>query len=314
MYQLLPRRLIHRLAKYFLVLSALGVGLASPAYAELRVVVTIKPIHSLVAGVMAGVGKPHLIVKGSASPHDFALKPSDASALQKASVVIRVSDHFETFLNSAIANVRKSSKIVVNLDEVPGIQTLPVRTGSAWSGAHHHNHDDDRLVDPHIWLAPKNAIVMVSKISAVLSRSAPSNATLFSRNAETMITRLHRLNQDMQTELKATQPRPFLVYHDAFQYFETAFKRPATGAISLGDSRKPGAQRIRRLHKLIRRKKIACVFIEPQSSPRLARVVISGTPARLAKLDAIGADIKPGPDAYFQLMRRNAKAFVNCFR
>lgn len=289
------------------------------AMAQLRVVATVKPIHALVAGVMGDAGTPYLIVKGAASPHSFAMKPSDATALQNAQIVFRVGGAFEHFLDAAIRSGATSGE-VVTLSEASGLRKLPFRSGPTWTGksAHGHSHGHSHAeksgngFDPHIWLDPDNAIQMVGMIAQALGLAAPERMFDFARNAAALAARLKDLQAEIKTTVAPVRGRPFLVFHDAFQYFETAFGVAAHGAVSLGDSRMPGARRIKTLRREITARKVACVFAEPQFAPRILATLVEGTKVRRGTLDPIGADIKPGADAYFTLMRRNATALAEC--
>ena len=314
----------------FPALMLVGTLLVMPAAAQLRVVATVKPVHSLVTAVADGTATTYLVVKGAASPHSYALKPSDAAALQHAEIIFRISDRFETFLNTAIAQVRKKA-LVIDLIRAKGLKTLPARSGARWAATHHHGseaghgrenghgHGSDRRehaqpLDQHIWLSPRNAEAIVRTIETTLASRMPSRRADLKRNADSVIARIHQLAADIQTELAPARGRPYLVYHDAFQYFERAFDLPAHGSIALGDARSPGAKRVRDLRKSITADKIVCVFTEPQFVPRLAEAIIAGTTARIATLDPVGARLAPGPDAYFELMRSTAKSLAGCLK
>lgn len=300
-------------------LFCLAAGLLSlqlgPAQAEPRVVATIKPIHALVAGVMAGVGKPYLMVKGAASPHTYAMKPSDAAALQSAQLVFKIGGSFERFLDRAIKNANPAAEVIA-LGKASGVRTLPFRHGAKWTGGGDHDHDHGShagaAFDPHIWLDPNNAIQMVGAIAQSLGLTYPDKMFQFAQNAAALAARL----KDLQAEIKATvapvRERPFLVFHDAYQYFEVAFGVTAAGAISLGDGRTPGARRINALRRKVVASKVTCVFAEPQFQSRIIKALLNGTTVRRGTLDPIGAADAAGADSYFTLMRRNANALVEC--
>ena len=200
--------------------AILFLGTAS-AKAGQRVVVSVKPIHSLAAAVMAGIDTPYLIVRGAASPHSHALKPSDAAAIQSARIIFRVGGTFEQFLDAAIAR-RRNTTTVIELHEAAGVKTLPFRTGPAWGNAHGHTHnhdDDDHAFDPHIWLSPDNAAAIILAIAEALTKASPQHADVFTRNAEAALVRIHKLAVNIQSKLKPIGKRPYLVYHDAFPIF-----------------------------------------------------------------------------------------------
>lgn len=314
-------RFISSLHAFALVVAFLGLGSGS-AQAELRIVTTIKPIHALVAGVMSGAGNPYLMIKGAASPHTYAMKPSDAAALQQAHVVFRIGGQFEQFLTAAIKSSNASAK-VVSLGASAGVRRLPYRTGKAWAGsAHdHHGHHDhhDKSVkkdkfDPHIWLDPDNASHMIAAIAETLAMKDPDRRADFMRNASKMVARIKKLKIEIETAVAPVRGRPFLVFHDAYQYFEAAFDVTAVGAVSLGESRSPGARRIMSIRRELAARKVVCVFVEPQFAPRIVRTIIEGTSVRQGMLDPVGASIEAGPDAYFELMRRNTRSLTKCLK
>ena len=210
--------------------AVLALLLPGAAPAELRVVVTSKPIHSLVSSVMAGVAEPDLLVDGTASPHSYAMKPSDARKVQNAQVLFRVSEEFEPFTAKLVATL-PSSVQVVSLVVAPGLKRLPIRKGGALeeddhehSRDHHPHHRDaddheHATYDPHVWLDPENAKAMVSHIADVLNRLTPENAAIFRANAEAEIARISALSEELQRDLASVSAKPFLVHHDAVQYF-----------------------------------------------------------------------------------------------
>jgi zinc transport system substrate-binding protein len=265
---------------------------------------------------MGEIGTPHLIIKGAASPHTYALKPSDAAALQKAELILRVGKGFETFLNSTLSQTSLKSA-VIDLAVSPGIDILPFRTGPKWAGGHDHGHDHgtsgkNKTIDPHIWLSPANAIAITKVIEAELIRMTPSSAAIIKRNATTAIKQLQALKVDIQNRLATVRSAPYLVYHDAFQYFEQSFGLTSRGSVALSDNRAPGARRIRALQARLRNEKIVCIFTEPQFPPKLTRTLTAGTNIRVASLDPIGAALPAGPDAYAALMKLNANAIADC--
>ncbi len=306
----------------YLCAALLGITGLSPGIAsasELRVVATIKPVHALVAGVMAGAGKPHLLIRGHASPHTYSLRPSDLEALQRADVILTVSSSFETFLASLQARLAKRTRIA-ELITADGIKARAWRAWSATDQDHDHDHKrphgthngEKSAKDPHIWLDPANARAMVREIARLLTAAAPDDAHLFNANAGKIVDRLAMLEADIRHQLSLVAKRPYLVFHDAYQYFEAAFGLAAPGVVSLGDGRSPGVRRLRALRQRIADDGITCLFIEPQYSRKLADTIVEGTTARIATLDPLGATLTPGPDAYFALMRGNAEALRNC--
>jgi len=312
---------MRRFRRACLTAAALGLALAfsgtAGAAGPLNVVASVKPVHSLVAGVMQGAGSPHLIVKGGASPHSYSLKPSDARALQDAKVVVWVGEGLEAFLETAIATLAREAT-VVELAEVPGLTLLPYRAGGVW-GADDHGEagaqtdpHGQAAIDQHLWLDPLNARVMVAAIAAALVKADPGNAGLYLANAEHLAERLDRLTAEIAAELAPVKDRPFIVFHDAFQYLDRRFDLRTLGSITVDPDRQPGAARLKEIQAEIAQRGAVCVFAEPQFEPRLVRVVTEGSTARAGILDPLGAELADGPELYFELLRANAAALKAC--
>jgi len=347
------------------IAAALGVFAAlsgTSSKAKPDIVVSIKPVHSLVAGVTRGVSEPYLLIPGAASPHNYSMKPSDAQALQNADVVFWVGEDMETFMLPPL-DALADDATVVPLAEAPGVTLMEVRTGDDWEAHSHgdieahghdhdhghehdhgHNHGDKHAhgeehghdhgekhahadehghdhaghghahggEDMHIWLDPANAKAIVARAVDVLSKADSANAETYQRNGAEMIARLDDLTSELGDKLTPVQDKPFLVFHDAYQYFETAFGLNAVGAITLTPGVQPSAQRVREIGETIRNAGAACIFAEPQFEPKLVEVVTEETDARAGVLDPLGADIAAGPDLYFELMRQNAEALADC--
>lgn len=276
---------------------------------------SVKPVHSLVASVMAGVGEPFLIVQGGASPHTYSLKPSDAAALERAQVVFWVGDTLETFLAGALKTIAGNA-MVVELGEADGLALLPLREGGVWES--HGDHDDEAGVnehhgfDPHIWLDPQNAQAMVAAIAAALSSADPEHADAYAANGIAATARLANLTSEIMAILGPVRDRPFIVFHDGFHYFENRFDLNAAGSITVSPDVQPGAARLEEIRDKVVARGAVCVLTEPQFEPRLVQTVIEGTAARTATLDPLGADIADGPDLYFDMMLGNAHALRDC--
>ncbi len=309
--------------------GALPGALADAEAAEpITVVTSIKPIHSLVAAAMQGAGSPHLIVQGGNSPHSYSLKPSDAAALQKAKVVVWVGEGLETFLESSIATLAKNAE-VVELAEVPGLTRLAYREGGPWE-AHDHEEGEDHgeeehgeeehgeeeqehgETDMHLWLDPDNAKAMVEAVAKALTKADPENSGIYLANSKIMAHRLDQLAAEIEHDLAPVKDRPFIVFHDAFQYFDTRFGLNNIGSVTVDPEHKPGAARLRQIQSRIKELGARCVFAEPQFEPRLLQVVIEGTDAKVGQLDPLGAELADGPELYFELLRGNAAALKDC--
>lgn len=315
---------------------------AARAADEPRVVATIKPIHSLVAQVMSGVASPRLLVEGAASPHTYALKPSDARALHSAQLVFRVSADLEPFTRKIVASL-PSTVTVVTLKDASGVATLAQRTGdtferhaheeeedheSAPSDAHndhdHHgdNHDGDDhddhgdhaegTTDSHIWLDPDNAKAMTRAIADALAKTYPEHKETFEANASKALSEIDATSADITHELEPLKGVPFVVFHDAYQYFERRFGINAIGSITVSPDIQPSAKRLTAIREKIRALGAECVFAEPQFKSKLVDAVIEGTKARAGTLDPEGALVEPGPGLYSTLLRNLAAGLKRC--
>lgn len=280
------------------------------------VVASIAPVHSLVAEVMQGAGSPRLLLPPGRSPHDYALRPSDAAALQDAAVVVWIGPELEAWLERPLASIAGGAR-VLKLDEVPELTHLKMRSGAAFEADDHdyardYGEADVGELDPHIWLDPENAGAMLAAIAAVLAEADPAHATLYRHNASTATAGLDSLSAEIRAQLAPLSGRPFVVLHDAFHYFEHRFGIEAVGAVSLSDARMPGPAQIAAIRDLIRNSGAVCLFAEPELSRALVAPVAEGTGLRLGELDPLGATLEPGPGLYPALLRQLVANLADC--
>lgn len=307
------------IAAYFLISSANWAAQAGAA--EPKVVVTLKPVHALVSRIMAGVGTPLLIVDGSASPHTFTLRPSGAKAINEADVFIRVSEALEPFTRKVSAALPQTVRLI-SLAEAPGITLLQQRIGDTFEAHARHGEDHDApddhagdlhgAKDQHIWLDPENAKAIVAQVTQVLAQVYPENASKFQANAAALTADITSLSAEMAVDLAPLKNKPFIVFHDATQYFEKRFGLEAAGSVTVSPDVQPSAKRLTAVRKKIAGLSAACVFAEPGFQPNLIAAVTDGTPARSGSLDPEGVALEPGPGLYFDLMRGMAKSIKSC--
>ena len=293
-----------------------GWALAGPAAAEVKVVASIKPVHSLVGAVMAGVGEPHLLMRGRASPHTFTLRPSDAAALAGADVVFLIDEMMETTLAASIGSLAGKSRVVA-LADAEGLIRKKLRKGGAFDADLDHDHDRDRghghaAFDMHIWLDPANAWTMARTIADTLAQADPANAARYRANARALLPRLDAVTAEISAELAPARGRPFIVFHDGYRYFEDRFGLNAVGSAVVSPERSPGVKRLRELRARVRELGVVCVFDEPQFDRRIVEVIVEGSEVRSGTVDPLGADIDDGPELYFTLLRNMGKAFRTC--
>ena len=312
-------------ARALLLSTALFAAGTVAARAEApSVVVSIKPIHSLVAAIMQGVGEPDLIVEGAASPHTYSLKPSNATALQDADVVFWVGHGLEAFLEKPLEALGGKAT-VVELEDAPGLEKLQFREGGPFEAhthegeeghehaaeAGHEGHEHEEF-DMHIWLSPDNARAIAAEAAKVLSEKDPANAEAYKANLAALNDKLAALDKEVTDTIAPVKDKPFIVFHDAYQYFEHHYGVHAAGSITVSPETLPGAERLTQIRDKVKTLGATCVFAEPQFEPKLVNVVIEGTPAKSGTLDPEAATLEPGPDLYFALMKSIATSLRDC--
>ena len=295
-----------RPAAWWLLLPALAPLLWPTALAAApRVVTSIGPVHSLAAAVMGNLGEPGRIVRGYGSPHAYQMRPSDAASLRDADLVLWIGPSMETFLQRPLAGVGEDTRVVA-LSEVPELHLLESRGGDS------HVAGEAGIHDAHIWLSPANARVMADAIAAELRRLDPENTETYQANLELLTRRINAMEARIASRLAPVRAVPFVVFHDAFRYFEESFGLASVGSVTLSPDRMPSARRIKELREAIVRSGARCVFREPQFESALVQVLIEDTGARAGVLDPLGTDVDPGPDAYIALMDANADSLIEC--
>lgn len=300
-------------------LLAQNAALAAP-----KVVASVKPLNSIVAAIMQGAGQPELLVEGAGSPHSYSLKPSKAKALQGADVIFWIGPGLEAFLDKPL-DALAGKATVVAMDHANGISLLPAREGGAFEahedhdehGAEaddHDHHEHEGAFDMHLWLDPDNAKAMAKTVTETLSKQDSANAVLYAKNLAAFDARIDALDKQMAAELAPIQNKPFIVFHDAYQYFEHHYKVTVAGSITVSPETAPGAKRVSDIHDKVKALNATCIFAEPQFPPKLITVVAEGTNARMGVLDPLGADLADGPDLYPTLLKNMAKALTSCLK
>ena len=307
-------------AALFLVLT--------PLKAEISVVTSIKPLHSLTSYIMEGVGEPELIIDGVASPHNFQIKPSHAKMLQNADLVIWIGDDLESFLPTALKSIPKDAVVFELLDQ-SGLKKLKFREKNIFEGHDDHGHDeqvkkeddhddhghDDHghghgSFDPHIWLDPANAKVIVKKITNQLSKIDKDNASTYKANSKKVIKDLDGLIKEVKNEIN--KDASFVVFHDAYQYFEKRFGLSVIGALTVNPDVMPGAEQLSEIREVIEHEKAKCIFSEPQFNPNIINSIASDTGVKTGVLDPLGANIDKGKNMYFDLIKGMSNSLKDC--
>eukprot|EP00873_Tetraselmis_striata_P032278 jgi/Tetstr1/452542/TSEL_039578.t1 len=324
--------------KAFALLAPAAIALfaATPALAAPNVVATIKPLHSLVAGVMEGVGTPELLIEGAASPHGFSLRPSDAGKLESADLVFWIGEDLETFLDGPLDTL-SAGATKVEMMNIEGMNIRELREGGLFEVHSHddeheehehqehaedehvdedgHAHEDEHdheHGDAHVWLDPQNARLMVAAIADALIAADPENAEAYNANGQALAARLDALQAEIDARLEPARGKPFFVFHDAYHAFEESFDIEASGSFTVNPEIAPGAGRLTELRAVVEQQGAACLFAEPQFSPQVIETIAEGTGARIGTLDPLGADIADGPELYFTLMNTMADNLLDC--
>lgn len=380
------------MSRKLLPLSITAALMGGTAMADVpNVAVDIAPVHSLVARVMEGVGTPDLIVPPGASPHEYNLRPSEASALQEANLVFWIGEDLTPWMEGAIDTLADGATVTTLL-ESDGTVLLDFREGALFEAHDHgeeddhghdehaedkghddHDHGDEHAEegehdheahgedddhdhedhaedeghdhdhkdhaegddhdheehadheghddheghahgehDPHAWLSPANAETWLNLIAAQLSSADPDNAGTYFANAAAAREEMAALSAEVAETLEPVRGGSFIVFHDAYQYFEDAFDFPASGAISIGDATDPSPARIADIQARIKNEGIDCVMTEPQFNPGIVATVLDGTEAKTGVIDPLGSDLEPGAALYPQVIRNMAKTLSEC--
>lgn len=294
--------------------------------AEIQVVTSIKPIHSLASLVLDGVAKPQLIVDGNNSPHNFSLKPSHAKMLQKADVIFWVNKDLESFLVKPLKNISKNAK-KIELINSNGIKKLKFREKNIFENHHDHgkkkhdhhdhgkkkdNHHDHAHgeFDPHIWLDPVNAKVIVKEMVKQLILLDKENEKRYRKNLDKAFNRLDELEADVKGNIN--KEARYVVFHDAYQYFENRFNIKTLGALTVNTEVLPGAEQLKKIRKVIKHQKARCIFSEPQFNPKIINAIAIDTNIKTGILDPLGANLQDNKDLYFKLMKNLSSSIKGC--
>ena len=350
---------IKKIPLIFSILSILT--FFTPANAEIKVVASIKPIHSLASYLMDGIAKPDLIVDGYASPHGFAMKPSHAKMLQNADLIFWVGEDLESFLEKPLSSIAKKAE-KIELMETKGLQVLKFRERNIFDEHDHddHGHDDDHgkkeddhdhdhddhakkeddhddhghddhgkkdghddhddhdgheghhhgEFDPHIWLDPVNAKVILKEMAEHLIENDSKNEATYKSNLKKALNDIDKLTADVKAELNKSVAS--IVFHDAYQYFEERFNVNILGAFTVNTDVMPGAEQLKEIREIIEHDKVACVFSEPQFNPDIIKAVAKDMNIKTGVVDPLGATLNPGKSLYFDLIRNMSASFKGC--
>lgn len=318
------------------------------AFAQANVVTTIKPLHALVAQITQGVSEPTLLIQ-QGSPHGYQLKPNDVKAINEADLLVWVGKDLETFVPDVLAKSGDKLSQLAWMD-IDGVEKLKTRRGGLWEEDEHEHHDHDHKhkhkhdhdhdhkhehkhdhkhehdehhdhdhhghhhgeYDAHVWLSVDNSKVLLNSVAEQLGQIDPENKEKYAQNLKQALAQLDELNHEIARIVEPVKNKPFMVFHDAYQYFEHEYGLQSIGAVRVSPEHEPGAARIGQLHQLMQQHQIECLFNEPQFPAKLAEKLVQGTEVKLATLDPIGADLVADQSAHAKLMRNLASSLRDC--
>lgn len=302
---------MRRLFTLFIVLFASLLTISS-AQAEVRVLTSIKPLQLIAAAVQDGVGKPEVLLPPGASPHHYALRPSDVRRVQEADLLYWIGPDMEGFLPRVLKN---RTLPVVAIQSMPGLHLRHFAADSASHEEEHDEHDHDHRpgsLDAHLWLSSVNARVIAAKMAVDLSAADPANAARYTSNAKAFTARLDAMDARIKGRVAGIAGKPFFVFHEAFDYFEDAYGLKHAGVFSVAAEVQPGAQHVAAMRARLTEVGKTCVFSEPPLRPRLAETLTAGLPAKLAELDALGSNTPVTANGYELLLNKLGDDLVGC--
>lgn len=314
----------------------IGLTLAMAARAdEPRVLTTIKPLQLIAAAVLDGVAEPQLLLPVGASPHSYALRPSERRALDQAQRTYWVGPELELFLENLLA----SRDTDMALMHAKGINLRAVDPDAADKHAHdshdhgkhehaehghdeheaeHHGHADEHehhhggTYDSHIWLSPENAIAIAHVMAADLASLFPAHSERLRGNAQRFEGRVNELDARLQDRFKPLSDKPYFVFHDGYGYLEDHYGIRAQGIFSLSHEVQPGARHVAQLRQQLQKAGSSCVFSEPQFTPRLIESLTAGLDVRTGELDPLGGSAPVNAQGYVEFLETLGGTLAEC--
>ncbi|POA22860.1 zinc ABC transporter substrate-binding protein [Pseudomonas sp. FW300-N1A1] len=284
----------------------------SSAHAEVNVLTSIKPLQLIAAAVQDGAGVPEVLLPPGASPHNYALRPSDVRRVQSADLLYWIGPDMEGFLPRVLKGRALPS---VAVQDLPGLKLRHFGEDNHAHADEPDEHDHDHRpgsLDAHLWLSPVNARVIAAKIAADLSAVDPANAGRYQSNLKAFDERLDALDLRLKARLAVVEGKPYFVFHEAFDYFEDAYGLKHAGVFSVAAEVQPGAQHVAAMRTRLQAVGKTCVFSEPPLRPRLAETLVAGLPVKLAELDALGGYTPATAQGYEQVLEKLGNDLAGC--
>lgn len=282
----------------------------SSAQAEVRVLTSIKPLQLIAAAVQDGVAVPEVLLPPGASPHNYALRPSDVRKVQSVDLLYWIGPDMEGFLPRVLKGRSLPS---VAVQDLPGMKLRHFAEDSHSHAEEADDHDHrPGTLDAHLWLSPINARVIATRIAADLSAADPVNAARYQSNLKAFNERLYALDTRLKARLAGIAGKPYFVFHEAFDYFEDAYGLKHAGVFSVAAEVQPGAQHVAAMRARLQQVGKTCVFSEPPLRPRLAETLVAGLPVKLAELDALGGYTPATAQGYEQVLEKLGNDLAGC--
>ncbi|MEC5341742.1 zinc ABC transporter substrate-binding protein ZnuA [Brenneria populi] len=327
--------------KSVFVASALIASGASIDTASAEVVTSIRPLGFIAAAIAEGITPTGVLLPNGASPHDYALRPSDVQRLQSAELVIWVGPEMEAFLGKPLSQIAPAKQI--KLSELPSIKAQLIKETEhhhEHDDEHHHEHDDEHHHDAqhadehrqsaasepeegddghhhgeynmHIWLSPEMSKQAAVAIHAKLLELMPQNKDKLDANLLYFTDKIAQTDKKIANMLAPVRGKGYFVFHDAYGYFEQRYGLSPLGYFTINPAIQPGAQRLHQIRTQLVEHKAVCVFAEPQFRPAVINAVAKGTDVRSGVLDPLGSDIALGKDSYVNFLSHLSSQYLSC--
>ena len=283
------------------------------AESTLDVVVSIKPIHSIVTILMDGIATPKLLLNSSDSAHTFHLKPSQIRMLSNSDLVITISDDFETGLRKALKNVKKDSHFKVS--SLNQLNTLKSRGEEIYEvNEEEEGNHADHTNDLHLWLDVDNMQLISQHISNLLIELDPANESKYSENFNKVNSKLTKLKIELQHQLEPFLSTRFVIFADTLQYFENSLNLKRPVIITPYHGARLSINRTLEAKKIIKDLNISCLIYGTEIRPNQVNVLSEGLTLKAFKIDILGAVYPSGSDQYFNLMKRISNQLASCLK
>ncbi|MCF6321380.1 MAG: metal ABC transporter substrate-binding protein [Rhizobiaceae bacterium] len=278
------------------VLLTLPMQVFAQTSSNLKVVTTIRPLHSITARIMKGVAVPYLLLGDNQPAHDAVLKPSQAKLLATADILFWIGPELETFLINPIRSLADNSEVVSLLGNNK-LQLL---------------HSTGSLIDPHIWLSTGNAQIISALIKDTLIKIDPANRQTYLDNFATLEKELTGLKSDISTMLISAQSKKFLIYHNALAYFGKEFDVEMRSVSPGNEVLMPSAKQISDIRRLLRSGDYSCIFTDPLINSSAIASAAGDAKLNVVILDPLGSNLEPGLDLYVDMMKNISRAIADC--